>query len=98
MRGKRGSKASPAVSLDALQEESRRGAVLLAPAAAESTDAELDTDALSSGVWYASPADQSCPCLVSGKTRPADSTEESLQYAMRLARKVSRSCEISEGK
>lgn len=86
------------MSPDALQEESRRGGVLQASAAAESTDAVLDADVLSSGVWYASPADQSCPCLVSVKTHPTDSTEESLQYETQLARKVGRSCEISEGK
>ena len=98
MSGKSGRNESWAVSLNVLQEESRCSGILQALAAAESTDAVLDTDVLSSGVWYASPADRSCPCLVSVKTRPADSTEESLQYEAQLARKVSWSCEISEGK
>lgn len=98
MKGKSRHKERRAASPETLQEESRGGGVLQASAAAESADTVLDTDELSSGVWYASPADRSCPCLVSVKTRPADSTEESLQYETQLARKVSQSCEISEGK
>lgn len=67
-------------------------------ASAESTDTGLDTDRRSSGLWYASPGRRESSLFSFSENSSNRSAEESLQYEPQRARKVSRSCEISEGK